>query len=360
MDGVDGVVVDFTNASPRVLASEFLPYPESLRQTFLSLNMAGHDELHRAAVAAHQLVHLYASVCHTLLDALRLSPQAIRAIGSHGQTVRHQPPGAGTAYPYTLQLNQPALLAELTKIPVVADFRTGDMAAGGQGAPLVPPFHAAVFAAPGKSRAVVNIGGIANITTLTADGLVKGLDTGPGNALLDGWCQLHTGRPFDRGGEWGASGHPDQTLLSRLLAHPFFELRGVKSTGRDQFHLAWVQSQLDDLDHLSPQDVQATLALLTATTISQTLLSQSWRDTLLSDVIVCGGGSKNTHLMNLLQDQMGSVSVACSDDHGWRSEWVEPAAFAWLARQHVQKLPGNLPEVTGATRLRVLGAYYPS
>jgi anhydro-N-acetylmuramic acid kinase len=360
MDGVDGVLVDFGGTTPHVLSAHFLPYPQALRLAFLDLNCPGNNELHRAAVATHELVALYADVCHTLMRCAGRPGAAIRAIGAHGQTVRHQPPAADTAHPYTWQLNQPARLAELTGLPVVADFRSRDLAAGGQGAPLVPPFHAALFAQPGVSRAVVNIGGMANITTLPAQGALRGLDTGPGNVLLDGWCQQHTGQTFDADGTWGLSGTPDPGLLARLLADAYFHQTGVKSTGRDRFHMAWLQHHLQGLGHLAAPDIQATLAQLTAQTISLALLAQPWGAVPLSEVVVCGGGSKNQQIMQLLAQALPGIAVTASDSLGWPSQWVEPAAFAWLARQHVLGLQGNLPEVTGAQGPRILGAYYPA
>jgi len=360
MDGVDGVLVDFSGTAPQVLSAHFLPYPQALRQGFLELNRPGENELHRAAVATHELVHLYAEVSRTLIDRAALPSLSIRAIGAHGQTVRHQPPAPGTTHPYTWQLNQPALLAELTGLAVVADFRSRDLAAGGQGAPLVPPFHAALFAQPGVSRAVVNIGGIANITTLPAQGDVRGLDTGPGNVLLDGWCQRHTGQIFDADGAWGLTGTPHPELLSHLMQDDFFQQTGVKSTGRDRFHLAWLQAQLRGYSHLSPQDVQATLAQLTARSISQALLDQPWNPVPLSELVVCGGGSKNQQIMQMLADALPGVEVMPSDRLGWPSQWVEPAAFAWLARLHVLGLTGSLAQVTGARGPRILGAYYPA
>lgn len=360
LDGVDGVLVDFESEAPHVLAAEFLPYSDALRQAFLSLNQPGDNELHRAAIASHELVELYAQICRSLLTQTGLIPEQIRAIGSHGQTVRHQPPSLATSHPYTWQLNQPALLAELTHIPVVADFRSRDLAAGGQGAPLVPPFHAAIFAAPGRSRAVVNIGGMANITTLPSDGAVNGLDTGPGNVLLDSWCQLHTGQPFDQDGAWGATGTPDPILLSRLLAHPFFKKAGHKSTGRDEFHLSWLQNQLQGLPLLTPADVQATLAQLTAKSIVAMLKQQPWGTTPLTELVVCGGGSKNLQIMQMLEAELANVVVMPSDELGWPSQWVEPAAFAWLARRHIHGVAGNLPAVTGASGTRILGALYPA
>ena len=360
MDGVDGVLVDFCGTAPQVRSAHFLPYPQALRQAFLDLNRAGDNELHRAAVATHELVHLYADVCHTLINHPARRGDPIRAIGAHGQTVRHQPPAPGTALPYTWQLNQPALLAELTGLAVVADFRSRDLAAGGQGAPLVPPFHAALFAQTGLSRAVVNIGGISNITTLPAQGAIRGLDTGPGNVLLDGWCQQHTGQTFDAHGAWGLSGTPHPELLAHLMQDAFIQQTGVKSTGRDRFHMAWLQQQLQGFDQLPPQDVQATLALLTARTISQALIGQSWGSEPLSELVVCGGGSKNLQIMQMLTEALPGIKVKTSDQLGWPSQWVEPAAFAWLARQHVLGLTGNLAEVTGAQGPRILGAYYPA
>ena len=265
LDGVDGVLVDFSKTQLTVLSAASAPMPPALRQEFLELNRAGGNELHRAALAANALVRLYAEVVDALLKQAGTSPQAVRAIGAHGQTVRHQPQAFdGTGY--TLQLNNPALLAELCGIDVIADFRSRDVAAGGQGAPLVPAFHHAVFGRPGRAVAVLNLGGMANLTVLGAadEGDILGFDCGPGNVLLDAWCLQHQGKPFDHDGAWAASGQVDAELLRRLLAEPFFAHSPPKSTGRDLFNTAWLATALAPLADVQAANVQATLAELTA------------------------------------------------------------------------------------------------
>jgi anhydro-N-acetylmuramic acid kinase len=371
LDGVDGVLVDFAEPGTRVLASHGLPLPTALRGELLALNQTGPDELHRAAVAAHQLVQLYAEVVSALLKQSGQPADTVVAIGAHGQTVRHHPPGAqvraqtvqahNPAFPpYTLQLNQPALLAELTGITVVADFRSRDMAAGGQGAPLVPAFHRQVFGQTGHSVAVVNIGGIANITALPANGPVLGLDTGPGNVLLDLWCARHTGQPYDDGGAWAAQGQVQPALLQRLLDEPYFAKRGIKSTGRDLFHADWLAHRLQGFDHLPAVDVQATLVQLTARSIADNTNHLPWGETPMREVLVCGGGAYNRTLMAALKHLLPHCTVQTTAAQGWPVSLVEAAAFAWLARQTMEGMPGNLPEVTGAQGPRILGAVYPA
>jgi len=375
LDGVDGVLVDFAataSSGPRVLASHGQPLPAALRAELLALNQVGPDELHRAAVAAHQLTLIYAEVVAALLGASGVSPGEVRAIGAHGQTVRHHPPGALLRArrvsaddpdfpPYTLQLNQPGLLAERSGITVVADFRSRDIAAGGQGAPLVPAFHREILGRPGQAVAVVNIGGIANATALTADGRVLGLDSGPGNMLLDLWCARHTGQPYDRDGAWGASGRVNADLLQHLLAEPYFALPGIKSTGRDLFHLDWLQERLRGFEALAPADVQATLAALTARSIAACLRALPWNEQAAPvEVLICGGGARNALLLELLRRELSGCAVLTTAERGWPVDLVEAAAFAWLARQTVEGRPGNLPAVTGAAGARVLGAIHPA
>ena len=360
LDGVDGVLIDFEGMRPRVLASASLPMPEGLRSAFLQLNQPGPDELHRSAVTACELADLYALAVEQLLTRSATPRQAVRAIGAHGQTVRHQPPRTGTAMPYTLQLNQPARLAERTGISVVADFRSRDVAAGGQGAPLVPSFHRHAFGQAHSSVAVVNIGGIANVTALPAQGHIQGLDTGPGNALLDEWCERHTGQRYDAEGAWGATGECHPALLRTLLDDPYFSAGGIKSTGRDHFNLNWLQQRLQGYPDLRPQDVQATLTTFTAATIALGLKPLDWGGQPPAELLVCGGGAFNQGLMAALAQQLPGVAVRRSDEAGWPAMLVEAAAFAWLARQCVLGLPGNEPSVTGAQGARVLGAVYPA
>ena len=359
MDGVDGVLADFTGA-PRILARASLPIPDALQQELLALNSPGDNELHRAALAANALTGLYAQTVQDLLAQAAqrgISPQQVQAIGAHGQTVRHQPQAFGGPG-YTLQINNPALLAELTGLDVVADFRNADLAAGGQGAPLVPGFHAALWARPGVDIAVLNIGGISNLTLLPALGPVKGFDCGPGNALLDFWCRRHTGQPFDAHGAWAAGGQVLPELLGRLLDEPFFQRLPPKSTGRDLFNPPWLMSKLSaQVTELPPQDVQATLTALTAQICAKDLQNHLPG---ASELLVCGGGALNDELMRRLQAALPSTQVLPSDARGLPALLVEASAFAWLAWRWHQRQPASLSEVTGAHGPRVLGALYPA
>lgn len=364
MDGIDGVILRRTDDRIDVIQATHLEMPAALRQEFLALNQPGSDELHRANLAANELVRLCAHVVHTLLMHASLGARDIHAIGSHGQTVRHLPAERGT-HPsadqpwqaYTLQLNNPALLAELTGITVVADFRSRDVAAGGQGAPLVPAFHRAVFAQAGMNVAVVNIGGMANATVLSGDsGAVSGYDTGPGNVLMDLWCERHTKARFDANGAWGHQGTAHARLLAHMLDDPFFRRKGPKSTGRELFNADWLHRQLTDTHttELRPVDVQATLRELTAHSIARSLPDS------IDRVVVCGGGAFNARLLQSLATELESTSVVSSGDVGLPAMEVEAAAFAWLAEQAIQGRPGNLVSVTGATGPRILGAIYPA
>lgn len=356
LDGVDGVVVDFSGPRMVVQAHASTGFDAALRTELLALNASGPDELHRAALAGSALSRAYAGVVETLLQQTGHSTNAIRAIGAHGQTVRHRPrefDGTG----YTLQLGNPSMLAELTGIAVAADFRSRDVAAGGQGAPLVPAFHQGVFGRAGETVLVLNIGGISNLSVLGADGSVLGFDCGPGNALMDHWCQLQTGRPYDAGGQWAAGGQVLPGLLAALLDEPFLHKAPPKSTGRDLFNPPWLAQRLASSPDAAPQDVQATLTELTAIACSTSAARYS-RDCKL--LAVCGGGALNTHLMDRLRAHCPGIEVVDSDRLGLPALQVEAAAFAWLACQLVRGQPGNVPAVTGAAGLRVLGALYPA
>lgn len=356
LDGVDGVLVDFSTAAPRVLAHAAAPFPSALRAELFALNRSGPDELHRAALAANGLMRQYAAVVAELLRTSRIEASDIRAIGAHGQTVRHRPQefdGTG----YTLQLCQPALLAELTGIDVVADFRSRDVAAGGQGAPLAPFFHQALYGQRQETVGVLNIGGIANVTLLRPDGSMLGFDCGPGNALMDGWCARHIGQPYDADGAWAAGGRVLPQLLAALLAEPYFAKAPPKSTGRDLFDLEWVDDRLRGCDATAPADVQATLAELTATACSREVLRHA---PALSRLIVCGGGALNGHLMRRLAALLPQAAVASSADVGLPPLQVEATAFAWLARKTVRREPLQLQSITGARGARVLGGIYPA
>ncbi|MDH0849489.1 MULTISPECIES: anhydro-N-acetylmuramic acid kinase [Delftia] len=360
LDGVDGVLVDFAEGT-QVLWHASRGFDAALRAELLALNTPeGRDELHRAALAANALARSYAEVVRELLQATGLAPAQIAAIGAHGQTVRHRPQmfdGTG----YTLQLNSPALLAELSGVAVVADLRSRDVAAGGQGAPLVPAFHQGVFGRPGETVLVLNIGGIANLSVLAGDGTVLGFDCGPGNALMDGWCQTHTGQPYDDGGQWAATGQVLPALLDRLLAEPFLQQPPPKSTGRDLFHADWLAGHLSasatSAADARPADVQATLTEFTARACASAVQRFGRGG---GELLVCGGGAFNTQLMQRIAALLPGVAVDTTAARGLPPQQVEAAAFAWLARQALLGLPGNLPAVTGARGPRILGAIHPA
>ena len=354
LDGVDGVLADFTGKQPRILAHHAMPFAPALKQELLALNTPSDNELHRAALAANGLVHVYAQTVQALLADTHTSASEVRAIGAHGQTVRHQP-GAFDGTGYTLQLNNPALLAELTGIDVVADFRSRDVAAGGQGAPLVPVFHQGIFGQANRTAGVLNIGGIANLSVLHANGEVLGFDCGPGNALLDHWCQAHTGYAFDNNGTWGATGTVIDPLLQSMLSEPFLHQAPPKSTGRDLFHPTWLAHQLSGYADANAADVQATLTEFTAHACVNDVLRHAAD---ASELIVCGGGALNGLLMQRLQAGLPHVRVLSSAERGMPPLQVEAAAFAWLARQTILGLPGNLPKVTGAQGARILGGIF--
>ena len=354
LDGVDGVLAEFSSSgSLKVVSHAYRAFPEPLRDELLALNTSGPDELHRSALAASTLAALYIEVVAELLAHANVKAGAVRAIGSHGQTVRHRP-GLG----YTWQINNPALLAERGGIAVVADFRSRDVAAGGQGAPLVSAFHRALFGTSGETRAVLNLGGISNLTALLADGRTTGFDCGPANVLMDLWSLRHTGQRFDADGAWGASGTVQPRLLSVLLEEPYFADVPPKSTGRDLFNADWLGNRLQRFNEAcQPEDVQATLCELTAVTCTQAVMSHAGS---ASELLVCGGGALNKRLMQRLAHHLPTMAVRLTDDRGLPAQHVEAAAFAWLAYRHMHGEPGNLSTVTGAEGPRVLGAYYPA
>lgn len=356
LDGVDGVMADFSGTKPRVVRHESSPFTADLKAELLALNTSGNDELHRAALAANALARVYADVVRALLSSTGTQAAQVRAIGAHGQTVRHRPQAFdGTGY--TLQINNPALLAEITGIAVVADFRSRDVAAGGQGAPLVPAFHHGMFGRKGQSLAVLNIGGISNLSVLGADGSVTGFDCGPGNALMDHWCHQHTGHAFDADGAWAASGQVLSSLLAELLGEPYLRLPPPKSTGRDLFNPDWLKARLQSSTGAAPADVQATLAEFTARACADGVQRDGKGSRTL---VVCGGGALNTHVMRRLQHLLPGVAVESSALNGLSPLQVEAAAFAWLARQTILNKTGSLQSVTGARGARVLGAIYPA
>ena len=359
LDGVDAVLVEFDTAGCAIQVCGHVShaFPAPLRTELMALNQAGDNELHRACLAANGLSRAYAQVTHALLEKTKQTPKAIRALGAHGQTVRHRP-GEFDGSGYTLQLLNGALLAELSTIDVVCDFRSRDVAAGGQGAPLVPGFHAAMFQQNGLSQAVLNIGGMANISLMPGDGSVRGFDCGPGNVLLDLWAERHLGTAYDDNGQWAASGEVDPALLAALLDESFFSRRPPKSTGRDLFNAQWLATQLMRSEHRPerlPNNIQATLAELTVRTAVDAL--QRYQPS-TQRLLVCGGGALNGHLMQRLAELLPSIEVQSTALLGLPPLEVEAAAFAWLAKACLNRRPSNYPEVTGAFGQRILGAWY--
>jgi anhydro-N-acetylmuramic acid kinase len=350
VDGVDAVLADFGTAPWRVRARRHIAFEPALRAELDALQKSGADELHRSALAANALMDCCAGAVSGVLADADLKSSDIAAIGLHGQTVRHQP-----ELQFTTQLANPARLAEACRIAVVADFRSRDVAAGGQGAPLAPALHAALFRDAARHRVVLNIGGIANITDLPPDGPVRGFDTGPGNTLLDAWCMRHRGEAFDRDGAWAATGRPIAALLEVLSADPYFALPPPKSTGRDRFNLRWMESQLQS--SYAPADVQRSLLALTSATIAEAIARHCSG---ASEIVVCGGGAHNGALLRELGRDLGGRALATTEAYGVPVGDVEALAFAWLARESIAGRPGNLPAVTGARGPRVLGAVYPA
>ncbi len=359
LDGVDAVLADFAADGCRVMGAVSRPFPAGLRATLLALQSAGDDELARAAEASNALADIYADAITAVIAAAGTSATDVAAAGVHGQTVRHCPAAA-----WTLQLNNAARVAEQAGVTVVADFRSRDVAAGGQGAPLVPAFHAARFRQAGVHRVVVNLGGIANITDLPpadGNGAVRGFDTGPGNVFLDLWCAEHCGEPYDHDGLWARSGRIAPAFLALLQDEPYFAAPPPKSTGRDLFNRAWLDARLTRQKNatagpLAPVDVQATLLALTAHTVAEAINARCPGAT---EVLLCGGGANNGALREALAARLGSRHVGTTAERGVAVEHVEALAFAWLAREALAGRPGNLPAVTGAPGQRVLGAIYP-
>ncbi|NML63206.1 anhydro-N-acetylmuramic acid kinase [Massilia sp. RP-1-19] len=350
MDGVDGVLADFGNGKITTIKAAFTSFPPALRSELMVLQANSDNEIEREALAANQLAACYAECVAALLPD---APGPVAAIAVHGQTIRHRP-----ELGFTWQTNNPALLAEVTGIDVIADFRSRDIAAGGQGAPLVPAFHQAQFGQPGQNRVVVNIGGIGNISVLRADGRVSGFDTGPGNVLMDAWIGRHSGKEYDADGAWAATGTVNPMLLGILLDEPYFSQPAPKSTGRDLFHAEWLDARLAQCPGLPPEDVQATLTALTALTIARAINDETAE---VDAVYVCGGGAYNGTLLRELAAALGGKTrVESTAVLGVAPNRVEALAFAWLGYRFTQREAGNLPAVTGAKGPRILGALYPA
>lgn len=350
-DAIDAVLVSF-DPCLTLHASHSIPLKGELRDRVLALTQPGPNELDRMGMLDRELGIAFAEAALSLLELAGMPASAVQAIGSHGQTVRHRPDGR---LGFSLQIADPNTIAELTGIPVVADFRRRDVAAGGQGAPLVPAFHRAVFGSDVINRTILNIGGMANISYLpAASHHAFGFDTGPGNVLMDAWSELRRGLSFDAGGLWARQGQPDATLLEQLLAHDYFHQRPPKSTGRELFHLGWLRQHLDEQ---CETDVQRTLLELTARSIAEAI--RRWAPE-TAEVYTCGGGAFNDFLMERLSALMPERPLSTTLALGLDPRWVEASAFAWLARQTMRQRPGNLPETTGASGLRILGGvYYP-
>lgn len=351
LDGVDAVAVDFSGDKPKLVGHSHLDFDRDLRKTLLALCKPGDNEIETMQDAAVELSKIYAHAIHELLNDADIPRSAVAAAGVHGQTIRHRPDKG-----WTLQLSNPALIAELSGVDVIADFRSRDMAAGGQGAPLVPAFHRQVFSSD-VARSVVNIGGISNVTFLPPKksyGKIIGFDCGPGNVLLDGWCKKNLRRDFDANGAWGATGQVNEALLERLLAEPYFSQKPPKSTGRELFNQDWLRSKLTDED---PADVQATLMALTAKTIVGSIRRFAHQT---KEIYLCGGGALNGALCRVISQEAGEdILVRSTQTLGVHPLHVEGMAFAWLAWAFLHRNPGNLPEVTNANGPRILGAFYP-
>jgi anhydro-N-acetylmuramic acid kinase len=350
LDGVDAALVDLSHASPRLVSSHFQPYPEALKKAVLALHQASPDELHQSQLIANRLAQEYAEATHALLKKAGVTAAQVQAIGCHGQTVRHRP-----EHGYTIQLNNAAKLAEMTGIHVVSDFRSRDIAAGGQGAPLVPAFHDHVLRHPSIHRSILNIGGIANLTDLPPGKNTTGFDSGPGNLLMDAWIARHQGKPYDKDGAWAASGRIIPALLQKLLAESFFAASPPKSTGRDLFNLDWLSRHLTGNE--APADIQATLLVLTGDSIAAALQRFC---TGAEEIYVCGGGAHNAALISHLRRALPQCRIQKTEVLGIAADWMEAVAFAWLAQQALHLRPANLPAVTGAKHPCVLGAIYPA
>lgn len=350
LDGADAVLVDFSTGTPRTRSFASVAFEAELRERILALCAPGRDSLDLAGAVAVDLARVYATAVEMTLSSASAHPLEVRAIGCHGQTVRHRPERG-----FTIQLNDAARLAELTRIDVVADFRSRDVAAGGQGAPLVPAFHEAVFRKRGVARAIVNIGGIANVTWLPGTGPILGFDCGPGNVLMDAWTFRHRGETYDADGKWASGGTVDRDLLEKLLAEPFLDLPPPKSTGRELFSIEWLEGFLPNRHE--PGDVQATLAEYTAAAIVRAI-DRFCPST--DEIFVAGGGARNAHLLSRLRQAASPRPVESTDALGVPAGLVEPLAFAWLAMKCVKREPVDMTSVTGATAPRVLGAIYPA
>ena len=349
LDGMDAVLVNFgkTPQDIKIMGHSYVPYEDAIKEALLRLHLPNTNELEESLIIGNTISKKAYEAIDALLKKTSITSKDIKAIGFHGQTVRHQPQKG-----FTLQIGNPALLAELSNINVIADFRSRDVAASGQGAPLVPAFHHEIFSHPTTYRAILNIGGIANVTLLNPKTSVSGFDTGPGNLLLDHWSKTHLHRAFDENGAWAKEGKLIKTLLDAFFEDSYFEKTAPKSTGRDYFNEAWLNKHLQK--SYAAQDIQRTLLELTASSIAKAI------DSNISEIYLCGGGALNIFLVERLKTLMPKTHIQLTDVLGIPTQYVEAAAFAWLAKQTLFLKPGNIPEVTGAKGLRILGALYPA
>lgn len=361
LDAIDAALVDFNNDTPTLVNAISFPLPAELRESIKTLCTPGDNEIERLGRVDIELATTFAAAVKQLLKESGINTEQVRAIGSHGQTIRHRP-DLEKGQHFTLQIGDPNTLAELTGITTVADFRRRDMAAGGQGAPLAPAFHAAMFGSDSQKRVILNIGGMANVTLLAKESPtdkehpIIGFDTGPGNVLMDAWIQRHQQQAYDKDGQWAAAGTVNEQLLAHLLRDDFFPRKPPKSTGREHFNLAWLEQQLIQFGQVvDPVDTQATLSELTARSVQKAVAEFA-----PGSIVVCGGGAHNSDLMQRLSKQFSTATVSTSDAFGLSADWMEAVAFAWLARERLAQRPGNLPSVTGARRAVVLGGIYPA
>ena len=355
LDAIDAVIVDFSSTTPLLELTHSHEIPTTLKAKIIeTIHPDWIGSLAQIGELNHQLGQLFADSVNSLIEKSNCSPQEIAAVGSHGQTVWHQPFGEN---PFSMQLGDANLISEHTGITTIADFRSRDIAAGGQGAPLVPAFHHSLFSHPEKNRGILNIGGIANISFLPSEedgGQVIGFDTGPGNGLMDAWISRHKSKTYDKYGAWASSGNVIRSVLNTLLSDDYFSMPPPKSTGKEAFNLQWLETKLDDNIHqFKPKDIQATLTELTAQTIADNINEN------YDELYICGGGIRNEFLMSRIQYHLPNLPITSTIELGVDPEWMEAIAFAWLAKQTAEGKAGNLPTTTGARGDRVLGAIYP-
>lgn len=356
-DALDAALIDFNQSTPSIVNTYSLSIPVQLKKHIYSLALPSHDEINQLRLLDREIALLSVEAIEKLCKSSGISLETITAIGSHGQTVRHYPP-TEKEHGYTLQVGDPNIIAELTGITTVADFRRRDITVGGHGAPLAPAFHDAIFRSSEAHRAVINLGGIANISWLPQHAKTIGYDTGPANGLMDAWCQLHLKQPYDKNGEWALSGTLQTALLDTLLQHPFLSTPPPKSTGREDFNLEWLKRELNThTTTFKPEDVQATLLELTAKTVADAIMTHD--ESAIAEIYICGGGAQNEALMKSLQKHLSPRTVSTTEALNIHSDWVECAAFAWMAYQTINHSSSNLPSVTGASKKVILGGIYP-